>query len=634
MSRYVDLFLAESREHLGAAHVLQSRLEQHPGEPELWRDFMRCAHSLKGMAAAMRFPSMVALAHAAETLAERLETASPEASAAHLPLLGESLACLGSLLDRIERGEDPASPRADELARALRGEEAPVAAAPTAAAEPPEEPDAPAPAPSRHWRLDLRLPGAALSAQRAVSIVARIGELGRVVQSSLPALSLETGSFHGRLRLVFRSELPRAELEREIRSLVGSGGFTLESAPGPAPDGETSEGPGRWIRVRTDKLDTVIERLLELRRDQRRLKAALPHAPDRVRHHLERTAFRLKELYGAVSELRLLPFETVAQRLHQAVHDLAAELGKAVRFEILGGEVLLDRSVLDALVDPLLHALKNAVDHGLEPEEERLGAGKPAKGQLRLSLHRAGDRVDLVVADDGRGMHPDTLRRAAVARGVLSPEDAADLTDDEALLLTTLPRFTTRRGADHISGRGVGLDVVRDRLESIGGFVALRSRPGRGCELHMSVPLRRALIRTLLVRCAGEPYAIPLDAVVRSIDLENSATHGGPDGGGLELIELEDRLSLGGAASPGSARRRALVLAAVEPPCALVVDEVMGRHDLVVQPLHAPLTHLREYSGAALLEDGSIAVVLDPPSLARPSGFTRGAFPPSNGSGA
>jgi two-component system chemotaxis sensor kinase CheA len=582
----------------------------------------------------MRFPSMVVLAHALETLAERLETVPPEESSAHLPLLGESLACLGALLDRIERGEDPASSRADELARALRGEEAPGAVAPAPAPKLPPTADAPAPAPSRHWRLDLRLLGASVSAQRAVSILARIGELGRVVQSSLPALALETGSFQGRLRLVFRSERTRAELEKEIRALVGSDGFTLETAPGPAPPGETSEGPGRWIRVRSDKLDAVIERLLELRREQGRLRAALPSAPGRVRHHLERARFRLKELYGAVSELRLLPFDTVAQRLHQAVHDLAAELGKAVRFEIVGGDVLLDRAVLDALLDPLLHALKNAVDHGLEPDEERLDAGKPAKGQLRLSLHRAGDRVDIVVADDGRGMDPDTLRRAAVARGVLSREDAADLTDDEALLLTTLPRFTTRRGADHISGRGVGLDVVRDRVESIGGFVELRSASGRSCELHMSVPLRRALIRTLLVRCAGEPYAIPVDAVAKSVDLEGAPAHSGTDDGALELISLEERLGLGGGAAARSARRRALVLAAVEPPCALVVDEVVGRQDLVVQPLHAPLTQLREFSGAALLEDGSIAVVLDPMSLARPAGLRRGAFPPSNESGA
>jgi two-component system chemotaxis sensor kinase CheA len=222
-------------------------------------------------------------------------------------------------------------------------------------------------------------------------------------------------------------------------------------------------------------------------------------------------------------------------------------------------------------------------------------------------------------------MQPETLRRAAVRRRVLSREDAADLTDDEVLRLTTLPRFTTRRDADHISGRGVGLDVVRERVESLGGFVDIRSEPGRGCEIRMSVPLRRALIRTLLVRCADELYAVPVDAVLKSIDLEGHSSSCPADKAHVELIRLRDRLALGATRPTPPTRARALVLASVEPPTALVVDEVIGRQDLVVQPLLAPLTHLREYSGAALLEDGSIAVVLDPPSLVRGGGIRRGA---------
>jgi two-component system chemotaxis sensor kinase CheA len=229
-------------------------------------------------------------------------------------------------------------------------------------------------------------------------------------------------------------------------------------------------------------------------------------------------------------------------------------------------------------------------------------------------------------------MQPDALRRAAVRSRVLSQEDAADLTDDEVLLLTTLPRFTTRRDADHISGRGVGLDVVRERVESIGGFLELRSEPGRGCELRMSVPLRRALIRTLLVRCAEELYAVPVDAILKSIDLNDPTLTSAADQPRVELIRLRDRLKLGSPRPTPSTRARALLLASVEPSTALVVDEVIGRKDLVVQPLLAPLTSLREYSGAALLEDGSIAVVLDPQSLVCGDGIRPGACRPSCGS--
>lgn len=631
MSRYLDLFLAEAREHLGAIHVIQSKLEQRPVASGLWRDFMRHAHSLKGMAAAMRFGSMVALTHAVEALAERLETARAEEAREYLPLLGESLACLGNLLDRIERGEDAGCPRAEELARALDGEadaapQDPTGASPCSTRPTPSHPET-SPEGIGYWRLDLALScDAADSAQRTVAILRRVGDLGRVVHSGPPALAKDTtGRFRSRLRLTLKTDRCRTDLERELESLLGAEGFTLAPAPRPEPPSEAGDGPVDWIRVRSDRLDVMVERVLDLRQEHARLAAALVPATGRARRHLERSEFRLKELYGAMMELRLLPFDTVAQRLHQAVHDLAGELHRQVRFAIVGGDVLLDRAVLEALNDPLLHALKNALGHGLEPPDERRSAGKPVRGSLRLSLTRSGDRVHIVVADDGRGMHPEALRRAAVRRRVLSREDAADLTDDEVLRLTTLPRFTTRRDADHISGRGVGLDVVRERVESLGGFVDIRSEPGRGCEIRMSVPLRRALIRTLLVRCACELYAVPVDAVLKSIDLEGLSSTCSADKAHVELIRLEDRLALGPARPTPPTRARALLLASVEPPTALVVDEVIGRQDLVVQPFLAPLTYLREYSGAALLEDGSIAVVLDPPSLVRGGGIRRGA---------
>jgi two-component system chemotaxis sensor kinase CheA len=582
MSRYLDLFLSESREHLGEAHSLRSKLEQCPVEPGLWQAFMRHAHSLKSMAAPMHFPSMVELTHAAEALAERLADAPAEEARAYLALLDESLACLGNLLDRIERGDDAGCPRAEELARKLRGSERPVPAPPARSLGTSTRPASVVRRSSRYWQIVLLLGSdPAASAHRTVSILGRIGGLGRVVQSGPPSLALDTGRFQGRLRLVVETDRKRSELERELSAIAGPEGFEIEVAPEPAPAVDAEGEPAGWIRVRSDVLDAIIEGLLELRHQQGRLRAAMPSATGRVRHHLQRCDFLLKELYGSAIELHLVPFETVTQRMHQNVLDLARELDKQVHFEIDGGEVRLDRLVLDKLIEPLLHALKNAVDHGLEPADERRESGKPARGTVRLSLNRAGDRVHIVVADDGRGMRP-----------------------------------TTRRAANHVSGRGVGLDVVREQLESIGGFVEIRSEPGRGCELRMSAPLRRALIRTLLVRCAGESYAVPLDAVVKTVDLESLET----DEERVQLPELVlliDRLGLEPFSPIAAPRPRALILASADPPAALVVDEVIGRQDLVVQPLHAPLSHLREYTGAALLEDGSIIPVLDPLYLVR-----------------
>jgi two-component system chemotaxis sensor kinase CheA len=298
------------------------------------------------------------------------------------------------------------------------------------------------------------------------------------------------------------------------------------------------------------------------------------------------------------------------------VHDLAGRQGKPVRFEIVGGQALFDRAVLDALLDPLMHSLTNAIDHGIEPPPARRRAGKPPTGSLRLTVDRRGDRIAIAVEDDGSGMDPDALRRAAVRLGVLSAEDAADLTDDEALLLATVPRLTTRSDADHVSGRGVGLDVVRECVERLGGYVAIRSERSRGCELRLSVPLHRALVRALLVRCAGDLYALPVERVMRSVDperLSEAAEAGAPP----RPVRLDERLGLtprhDGLPSPG----RALLLRMPQPRIALLVDEVVGRKDLVVQPLQGPLARVREYAGAAALDDGSIVVVLEPLVLVR-----------------
>jgi len=472
----------------------------------------------------------------------------------------------------------------------------------------------------RRWILLLRLDrDAGGSASESVAILCAVGRIARVVVPGTPSLDPETGRFLGGLRLIVASERSGETLREELSSLLGPQGFTLEPDATPAGRKPAADDPPPWIRIRANKLDTLVEGLLELKHEHGRLKAVLPQTRGAVHDHLELAELRRRELYGAAMEMRLVPFESVAQRLREAVHELADELGKQVSFEISGGDVQMDRAVLDALLDPLVHALKNSLDHGIETPRERRRNGKPARASLRLGLRREGQRVRICVVDDGRGMRPDLLRQVAVRRGVLRVEQAEALSDEQALLLTTLPGVTTRSRADHISGRGIGLDVVRQSVESLGGFVEIRSERDRGCTLLLSIPLRRALIRTLLVRCADQTFALPIDDVVKTIDLEGPLD-------GLRLVHLNRRLGLHGPRS-AAVQRSALVLAGTEPPAALVVDEVSGRRDLVVQPLHAPLANLHAYSGAALVEDGTIVLILDPAGVASEVRFRRGAVP-------
>jgi two-component system chemotaxis sensor kinase CheA len=462
------------------------------------------------------------------------------------------------------------------------------------------------------WRIDLHLSDPQAQPTRwVVAVLRRLSALGRVVHANPPLLAIDTGRFEGRLRLILASLLSRDRLEQELRSLVGEDGFALEAEPPSRNWVAPRESRARWVRVRAEQLDELLEGILELRLEQGRIKSKLGSSSEALREHVERSEFQLKELYGLVMELRLVPFDSVGHRLHQAVRDLARELGKEVDFRIDGGHVRLDRLVLDALLDPLLHVLRNALDHGLESPDEREEAGKPRTGSVRLGLERHGDRVRFSVRDDGRGLDAERLKRKALDLGLIGIAEAASLTDDEAWMLTTLPRFSTAKEVSHISGRGVGLDVVRASLERMGGLLQIRSRTGQGVELNLWVPPTLAVIQTLLVRCQNGLYAVPLDAVERTIDLADARGDG--TSGDLRLVRLGERLGLDARADAGSfAASMAVLLRGCGSRTALVVDEVVGSRDLVVKPFRGPLARLREYSGAALMADGSIAIVLDP----------------------
>jgi len=618
MHRYLDLFIAESRDHLLGAYEVLNRLETDSPNEDLWRELLRHAHSLKGMAATMGYDSMVALAHAAEDLADEIAVADP-AGRASLPLLGDALACLGQIVDRVERGEDPHCGRAVYLAGALRGRGPDdLAAAPAAAALAERIPPDPPAVEATRWcvRLDVDAE-TQRSARSTVRLLARAATLGPVVRGAPPAMDIATGRFAGRVLFTFESTDPRDEIERRLESIDGIRAWSLEleSAAESRPDPAVAT---HWLRVRADRVDAAIERVLELRRENERHGGAGAGTADRAR-------LLLDEIHGELMDMRLVPFGSVAHRIHQGVRELASDMGKPLRFSIEGEAIRLDRRVLDALVDPLLHAVRNGLDHGIEPPDERRAHGKDVEGKLCLRLERHGDRVWIFVEDDGRGLDPDQLRRAAVAAGQIDAAGAAALDDGEALMLATLPNVSTASRVSHVSGRGVGLDVVREAVKRLGGFLAIRSSPGAGTSLCLSVPFSVALFAALLVRSRGQLFAVPMAAVERAIDTHAPA----PFGGDVPApLRLDERLGLmaDAQAAPDDPNRWLITIRAGDRTGGLRVDEIIGHKELVVEPLRGPISRLRHYAGAALLDDGTIALVLDPTRLL---GATTGAFRPS-----
>jgi len=635
--RYLDLFISESREHLGAAYELLGRWEAQPDDAEAPGELLRHAHSLKGMAATMGYSSMVRLAHAMEDLSEGLRKRSVEPSAIPFYMLSAALTRLGRIVDSVESGvEDAADHAAEELARELRGWTAEgvdhkvrsadcgadahrhSVPAPTKAVGRRTRRDGARSTP-RRWCVDLTVSHASDdSAERTVRALARLREAGRVVRVSPPLPSGDPPRFDGRLSLVLDYPGSRDALEARLRAMPELLHFELQPDDAAERSPTPAVAPRQWTRVRADLLDSVLELVLDVMLEQRRARQAAGRPSRPLQLHLEHSELLLKTLYARVRELRLVPFRVATQRLTQSVYELAEELGKRVQFAIEGGDVELDRATLDDLLDPLLHLVRNALDHGVEFPEQRSAAGKSPTARLLLSLERDADRVVISLEDDGRGMQVSALREAAVNHGLLTRQAAAGLSDAEALMLTTRPGFSTAPELTQLSGRGVGMDVVRRNVEDLGGRLRIESQPERGTRVELELPLNLALIPAVLVRCAGELYALPVQQVLETLDLDAVGTRvaagdevSSAKNGAIELQRLSERLGIeepdAQAGSPGAV----LVLTEAPRRIGLVVDEVLGQRQIVVKPLREPLAGLRPYSGAALLEDAAIALVID-----------------------
>lgn len=623
LSAYLDLFVAEAREHIGAAYELAAAAPlggEVPGEGA--RELFRHVHSLKGMAASMGFAAMSELAHAAESVMDRFreERAAPDSDTR--ALLCSTLTCLERMVDLAERNEGVEDSERADLQAGLRrllavpgraGRTAVPAADPGGSAAPPERGDAAA-AGCVQAALILKRDRPFPAVQAAV-VLGKLAQIGRVVRTDPPMAALRTGRFDGRLLATLTSGTTMRALAKAIAAIEEVDTFTLVPAEPPPPK-EVPQGPMATLRVRADRLDALFELALELMTTLGRLDAyaadGAPGSP--VAAAREQARALARRLYEGLVDARLVPFSAATDRLAHAVADLARKLGKTVDFETEGSDVRIDRALLETLIDPMLHMLRNAVDHGIEPPADRVAAGKPSSGRIRLSLRRETARLVLRVEDDGRGLDARRLKEAAIERGLLTPGEAARLDEPDALLLVALPGLSTAREPTEVSGRGVGMDVVRSAVESLGGRLCVAARLGRGTRFEMILPSGVALVQAFLVRSAGQLFAVPIAAIVRIAAVDDTTVvwrdgsrRLGVQGDEVPLLPLARILGL--PERPGA---HALL---VERPgaglCGIEVEEIVGRREIVARPLPGPLAGLGGYTGCALLDDGEIVLVMD-----------------------
>jgi two-component system chemotaxis sensor kinase CheA len=379
------------------------------------------------------------------------------------------------------------------------------------------------------------------------------------------------------------------------------------------------------VRVRAQALDQLLDQAAELLHGAARLRDAARKLPEAHAPAFEAEVDRLRrtarELHGRVMNARLTPFSALTERLPRAVRDLAHRLQKEVDLEVQGAEVELDRTVIDALGDPLTHLVRNAVDHGLEETAQRLAAGKSTRGKLVLYARRERDKVLVEVADDGRGFDAESLRQSALTLGLISAERAAQLGEQESYELAFLPGLSTRSDATDVSGRGVGLDAVKAAVEALGGKLSLRSAAGSGTRFTLELPLSVSIANLLVVQVGGELYGLPMHRVVVTTEYDLSLRGGeGYEARSLAVMgqlvraySLAKLFGLPSLAPPGP--RHFAVLEVDGLTFALSVDRLVGQEEAVLKPLFPPLDRIKGLAGTTVLGNGRPLLVLDPRGL-------------------
>ncbi len=639
----------------------------------------RHAHSVKGMSASMQLEGVASLAHRAEDLVDLYRSEPARIDAAGIDLLLATGDALGELVEAASRGEKPSPDPAlvgrlaDAIRRVKDGRgigQVPVAGSlPPAPPEPPppavepapaggpvfiasedpfSPPSPPPPQPPPAGSLgpaELTVPrvvrrvvaevevaaNCPVPAVRAFLVVKKLGGFGVVARTGPSVEELKAGRLPGRrLAVHLDTAEPLERLTRALSQISDLGHVALregeEPAPAPAapavvtsPTGAPPTEPTRTVRVRTEILDGFVDAVGELLLATARIREVGRALPQPYRPPLDEGVDRLhaivKDLHDKVMAVRMTPLATVTERLPRAARDVARKLGRQVEVEVRGSDVELDRAILEELADPLLHVLRNAVDHGIEPPHLRLLAGKPATGHITVTARRDRDRVVLEIADDGKGMSAQKLREAAVAKGALTAPQAEALTDREALLLACLPGVSTADQITDVSGRGVGLDAVKRTVEAVGGVIELESLVGVGTRLILRLPLTVAVQPVLLVGVGDEVVGLPISKVHGAAQVGYASldrSRGGPilpyDG---ELVPVHDLAELLGFAPSGRDDRAVVVAEGADGRIGLAVDALLGQQEAVLKPLGSPLGSVGGLSAVTVLGTGRPVFILD-----------------------
>ena len=684
VNQYLEIFLDETKEHLENLNAQILKLEQEPEDVDTINEIFRAAHSLKGMAGTMGYKRMQALTHDMENVFSEIRNGTMKVNSNLIDTLFQCLDALEEYNNNIQETADEGTNDNQQLIAQLNeflksaGKEEPAAAKEAAPAAKPENDEA-----NEKWK-EIKLgdsertvlstakqkgkniygltvyvqESCLLKAARAFLVYKAVEEKAEIMVCNPPAQDIEDEKFDLDFSLIVISDcslddiLQSAKNVSEIEKVVGAvyefeevavaeGSTAVQpgetktetagAAQGPNTAAKTNDKKAagkpvvnRTVRVDIEKLDVLMNLVSELIIAKNSLvsaSAAEGVVNAGVNEQIEYLESVTTNLHESVMKVRMVPIESVVSKFPRMIRDLSTKLNKKMELYMSGEETELDRTVVDEIGDPLMHLLRNAADHGLESAELRAQRGKPEVGSIFLDAYQDGNNVVIEVRDDGNGIDAENVKKKAIERGVITPEQGESMSEKDIINLLFHAGFSTAKQISDISGRGVGLDVVKSKIESLSGEVEVKSVLGEGSTWIIRLPLTLAIIQALMVTVGGEKYAISLGSIQTIEDIR-------PDeikfvqnrevinlrGSVIPIIRLSNELDIESSKSPDE-NLVVVIVKKGEKLAGLVVDELIGQQEIVIKSLGKYITKCKIISGATILGDGEVALILDANAL-------------------
>ena len=676
-NQYMDMFLDESHEHLQSLNEGLLRLEENMEEIDAVNDIFRNAHTLKGMSATMGFAKIAELTHEMEDVLDLVRKSQLKLNEDIMDTLFKCLDSLEQMVDSVGNGEAEDVVDVSDLVAKLSSiskgtpapAAAPAAAAPAGAAAPTGAADGTdlelddidldvmkkakeAGMNLFHVKVTL-METCVLKAARSVMVMHALDEVGDVIKSIPPAEDLEQEKFERSFDVLIATSSDAeavqnavdtvSEIEDIAVNAIDPDKVGKEAAPAPAAapaapavstakpaapaakkeSAKPAAAPAKKqhqsqsVRVDIEKLDTLMNLMGELVINKVRLEQiGQTHRMSDLMETLEQMDRVTGDLQNIVMKVRMVPVSAVFNRFPRMVRDVSKELGKDINLTIEGEETELDRTVIDEIGDPIMHLLRNSLDHGVESPDKREAKGKSRVGEVGLIARHEGNNVVIMITDDGAGIDADKIRRKAVEKGMISQDEADRLDDADAVRLIFLPGFSTAEQITDISGRGVGMDVVRSKIEALSGHVDVETHIDEGSVFKIKLPLTLAIIQAMLVQVQEEMYAIPLGSIDSTINIEPSDIQTVQNkevivlrGEIIPIIRMEEALQV--PHKKDSDEHFVVVVHAGEAKAGIVVDNLIGQQEIVIKTLGNLFAGLKLFGGATVLGDGRVALILD-----------------------